>query len=186
MGKDEAVRLTDTIDFIRTATVPTAHNAARATVAGLLRARYDADRIRFNVSPAMSQGSNYTIFGRDQVKENRHYRRAIILIRMALQNCNHSIAPVEASHVSDDNLPAELGNYLNQITTALQDLATKLALLKSNPLSFLSNNTFNMIGSSTSAPMQYEFFHDPLANSIMRGRLGRTETRQQCRSTFFS
>jgi len=169
MSKDEGVRITDTINFIRTATVPPAHNAERATVADLLRDRYNDNRIDVTVSPAMSQGGNLAIFGRDQVKENRHYRRAIILIRMALQNAHHTVAPAAVSQITDANLPTELGSSLNQVTTTLQDLTTKLALLKSNPVTFLSNNTFNMIGDATSAPVQYEFFYDVLGNQYNLG-----------------
>src|ERR1039458_3863931 len=107
MSKDEGVRITDTINFIRTATVPAAHNAQRATVADLLR-DYDAHgHIADTVSPAMSQGSNYAILGRDEVKASRHYRRAIILIRMALENADRSVAPRDVSQISDANLPNE-------------------------------------------------------------------------------
>jgi hypothetical protein len=165
MSKDEGVRITDTINFIRTAAVPAAHNAKRATVADLLR-DYDADgHIADTVSPAMSQGSNYAILGRDEVKENRHYRRAIILIRMALQNADRSVAPRDVSQIGDANLPNELGNSLGQIHATLHDLTTKLALLKSNPISFLSNNTFNMVSAGATAPSgvaDYVFYYDTL------------------------
>jgi hypothetical protein len=91
---------------------------------------------------------------------------------MALQNVDRSVAPREVAQITDANLPAELGGYLKQVTTTLQDLTTKLALLESNPVTFLSNNTFNMIGAATSAPMPYEFFYDALKNQYNLGPKG--------------
>jgi hypothetical protein len=166
MSKDDDVRISDTITFIRTATVPPGRDAKRGIVADLLHDLDLQGRISDLVSPAMSQGSNYAIVGRDEAKANRHYRRAIILIRMALQNSDRSVAPRETNQITDANLAQELGNRLDQVCTTLDDLTTKLDLLKSNPVQFLKNNAFNMVSASgknvPSGVMDYVFYDDAL------------------------
>jgi hypothetical protein len=166
MSKDEGARISDTITFLRTATVPLAHDAKRGIVADLLRDLDLQGRISDTVSPAMSQGHNLAISGRDEAKANRHYRRAIILIRMALQNSDRSIAPREVNQIADANLPQELGIRLDQICTTLDDLTTKLALLKSEPVKFLKNNAFNMVSASgknaPSGVTDYVFYDDAI------------------------
>lgn len=164
MAKDDAVRIADTIAFIRNATVPGPHMGQRNTIADLLRDRDLAGTIPTTVSPAMSQGHNFAVLNRDEVKESRYYRRAIILIRMVLQNADRTIAPPDTAQIADAHLPATLGNYLGQVDTTLQDVTTKLALLKANPVSFLSNNNFNMVGDATGGVVSYMFVHDSLSN----------------------
>ncbi len=162
MSKTDAVRIADTIAFIRTAAVPPANTIMRDTVADMLRDRDQAGLIGTMVAPAMSQGSNYAVIGREAVQETRHYRRAIILIRMVLQNSDRSVAPRETAALLDANLPQVLGTYLAQVLTTQADLQTKLALLKANPSQFLSQNAFNMVGEATSGVMHFSFFFDPL------------------------
>lgn len=127
----------------------------------MLRDREAAGGIGTLVSPAMSQGSNLTVFGRGAVVETRQYRRAIILIRMVLRNSDHSVAPHETASIPDANLAAELGAQLDAVTTAIADLDTKLAQLQADPLTFLAGNAFNMVGAPTSGVMHYGFFVDP-------------------------
>lgn len=162
MSKDDAVRISDTIAFIRTAAVPPMHNAKRAIVADMLRDREAAGLIPNTASPAMSQGSNTAIRGRDTVVESRHYRRAIILIRMALENSDRSIAPPATANIPDANLPAALGLYLDSITTTITELTLKLAQLQANPIAFLAAHAFNMVGAPASGVMPYGFIFDPL------------------------
>jgi hypothetical protein len=164
MSKTDATRITDTIAFIRTAGVPIAHVAKRATVADMLRDRDAEHRIPTTISPAMSQGSNYTVVGRDHVQEQRHYRRAIILIRAALLGADRNFAAGEVNQLADAALPAALGNVLDEVTTRLTDLTLKLAQLKADPVAFLTNNSFNMVGAATSGPMDYDFYYDTLAH----------------------
>ncbi|WP_411281115.1 hypothetical protein [Gemmatimonas sp.] len=164
MSKDDAVRITDTIAFIRTATVPPMHNAKRALVADMLRDRDAAGLIPNTASAAMSQGSNSALRGRDAVLETRQYRRAIILIRMALENADRSVAPPATAIIPDANLSAALGLHLDAVTTTIADLTTKLAQLQAHPLQFLAANAFNMVGASTSGVMPYGFIFDPLEN----------------------
>jgi hypothetical protein len=162
MSKNDATRLTDTIAFIRGATVPPAHANKRAAVADLLADREATHRIPDTISPAMSQGSNYTIVGRDQVKEQRHYRRAIILVRAALLGTDRNFAAGEVNQIADASLPAALGTVLDEVTTQLADLNLKLNQLRNDPLAFLTNNSFNMVGEATSGPMDYDFYYDKL------------------------
>ena len=162
MSKTDAVRIADTIAFIRTAAVPVGNMGMRATVADILRDRDQDGLIGSTVAPAMSQGSNYTVFGREAAQELRHYRRAIILIRMVLQNSDRSVAPHYASNIADANLPQELGNELAQVHATQADLQAKLTLLKDHPLQFLQQNTFTMVGESTSGVMSYAFSYDPM------------------------
>ena len=164
VSKDDAVRITDTIAFIRTAAVPPMHNAKRAIVADILRDRNAAGLIPSTASPTMSQGSNYAVLGRDAVVETRQYRRAIILIRMALENADRSVAGPETANIPEANLPAALGLHLDALTTTLADLNVKLAQLQANPLAFLAANAFNMVGAAMSGVMPYGFFCDPLDN----------------------
>ncbi|MGQ0646421.1 MAG: hypothetical protein ACT4P7_02550 [Gemmatimonadaceae bacterium] len=164
MAKDDAIRITDTIAFIRGANVPVVHQPKRAVIADALRDRNVAGRIPTTISPAMSQGSNYAISGRDQVQEHRHYRRAMILIRAVLMGQDRNFAAGEVARIADANLPAALGGDLDQVTTTLQDLATKVALLKTNPIAFLTANSLQVTGVDTSAPMAYAFYFDTLSN----------------------
>jgi hypothetical protein len=161
MGKDDAARLTDTIAFIRTANVPLANVAERQTVADLLRDRDNAHRIPHTVSPAMSQGENRAVLGRDQVKENRHYRRAMILIRLALLGTHYTIAGNAVSQIPDANLADELGDDLHRVVTQLQDLNDKLTQLKNTPLAFLQATKIRVGGASASKLMDYGMYFDP-------------------------
>ncbi len=162
MSKSDATRITDTIAFIRGATVPAAHANKRVTVADLLADREAAHRIPSTISPAMSQGSNYAIVGRDPVQEVRHYRRAIILIRATLLGADRNFAAGEVNQLADASLPAALGNVLDEVTTRRADLTLKLAQLKTDPVAFLTNNSFNMVGAPTSGPMDFDFYYDSL------------------------
>lgn len=164
VSKDDAVRITDTIAFIRTAAVPPMHNAKRAIVADILRDRNAAGSLPSTASGAMSQGSNNVLLGRDAVQETRHYRRAIILIRMAFENCDRSVASPETANIPDANLPAALGLRLDAYVTTMADLALNLAQLRANPLAFLAANSFNMVGASISGVMPYGFIFDPMMN----------------------
>jgi hypothetical protein len=164
MAKDDAVRITDTIAFIRAATVPTIDNPKRATVADILRDRNNTHRIPDIISPAMSQGHNFAIIGRDQVKEYRHYRRALILIRATLLGAYPNDAALQVSQIADANLSTALGADLNLVTTRLQDLRAKLALLKANPLAFLSANNLQVTGTDASGVKNYSFCFDALSN----------------------
>lgn len=162
MSKDEAVRISDTIAFIRTAAVPPAHNNKRGIVADILAAR-DADgKIGTTVSPAMSQGSNSKVIGRGDAQQLRHYRRAIILIRMVLQNADRTIAPFETAAITDANLPAALGTVLDEVCTTLDDLTAKLIQLKANPVAFLTNNAINMVRATSDGVLPFGLSYDPL------------------------
>lgn len=160
--KDDAVRISDTIAFIRTATVPNAHLPKRKIVADMLRDREQANTIANNISPAMSQGSNYTIIGRESVQEVRHYRRAIILIRSVLLNIDRNDAARDAGLVPDANVAAELGNVLALVTTCIDDLTAKLALLKSQPLQFLLHYSLQVVTAPMSQTYDYGFYYDSL------------------------
>jgi hypothetical protein len=162
VSKDDAVRISDTIAFIRGATVPIAQAPKRATVADLLSDREATNRIPGTISPAMSQGHNLAISGRDQVKELRHYRRAIILIRAALLGVDRTFAAGQVNQLADASLPAALGNVLDEVTARLTDLTLKLAQLRADPVAFLTNNSFNMVGAPASGPMDYDFYYDTL------------------------
>lgn len=162
MSKNDATRLTDTIAFIRGAGVPAAHANKRAAVADLLADRDAAHRIPDTISPAMSQGSNLAIVGRDQVQAVRHYRRAIILVRAALLGADRNFAAGEVNQIADAGLPAALGNVLDEVTSRLTDLNLKLTQLRTDPVAFLTNNSFNMVGAATSGPMDYDFYYDTL------------------------
>ena len=164
MSKDDAVRITDTIAFIRAATVPTVHLAKRATVADLLRKRNDDNQIPAIISPAMSQGSNYAMMGRDQVQDYRHYRRAIILIRAVFLSVDRNDAARDVGLITDANLATTLGSDLDRVTTIVQDLTTKLALLKSNPVVFLQGHAIQVASVTSSGPMDYSFHFDPLSS----------------------
>ncbi len=162
MSKSDATRITDTIGFIRTAGVPIAHAAKRATVADLLRDRDAEHRIPSTISPAMSQGSNYTVVGRDEVQEQRHYRRAIILIRAALLGADRNFAAGEVNQLTDAALPAALGSVLDEVTTRQAELTLKLAQLKADPVGFLTHHGINIVGAPASGPMDYDFYFDSL------------------------
>jgi hypothetical protein len=162
MSKDDAVRISDTIAFIRTATVPIADLPKRKIVADMLHDREQANKIATNISPAMSQGSNYAIKGRDSVQEHRHYRRAIILIKSVLLNVDRNDSARDAGLLPDAGVAAELGNVLAQVTNCIDDLHAKLALLKVQPLQFLLHNNLQVVTAPLSQPYDYAFYFDSL------------------------
>ncbi|AHG93636.1 hypothetical protein J421_6101 (plasmid) [Gemmatirosa kalamazoonensis] len=163
MSKDDAVRLTDTIAFIRGAAVPPVHQAKRATVADILRDRDNAGQISSIISPAMSQGANWAVTGRDEAKDQRHYRRALILIRSVLLGVDRNTAALEAGQITDAAaLPAALGNTLADVTGLIDDCTAKLAELKAHPLTFLSRNKLQVAGMPTSSQCTYNFYFDRL------------------------
>jgi hypothetical protein len=149
MGKDDAARIADTIDFIRDATVPQQYMRHRYTVADMLRDRDIAGTISTLVSPALSQGRDFGVFHRDQRHADRQYRRSISLIRMLLQGGDPSIVPGETDQIFDDDLPSTLGTCLSQVTTTLLNNKRAIEQLKTDPLRFLTNNALNMSGMST-------------------------------------
>ena len=162
MTKDDAVRISDTIAFIRTATVPNAHLPKRQVVADMLHDREQRNSIQNNISPAMSQGSNNAIIGRADAQEHRQYRRAHILIRSVLLNVDRNEAAREAGQLNDANLATSLGNLLAEVTTYVDDLTTKLALLQAQPLQFLLHSKLQVVTAPLSKVYDYAFYLDRL------------------------
>jgi hypothetical protein len=161
MAKDPDVRIADTIAFIRNADVPSGREGDRAIVADMLRDRETAGTLPDTASPAMSQGHNFAVFDRAGAKEFRNYRRAIILIRMVLQDTHATEAPSQTDRIADANLRQALGDRLREVCATRQDLIDKLHVIKTRPLDFLTNHNLQIMGARGSGGMPYDFVHDP-------------------------
>ena len=186
MSKDAAVRLTDTIAFIRTASVPDEHLTKRGTVADVLEARRVSGDIPNTLSAQMSHGPNDAVLDRAEVQKLRHYRRAIMLIRCALLNRDHTVVRSEVDGLADNALRTTLGSALDDVTTLLADLRRKLALLKDQPLEFLRQYALLVEGKSTSGVSPYGFCYDALDDVYIFKQLGGIGTRTFIEETVYN
>ncbi len=125
--KDWQVRISETIRFIRASNLP--HCVGIATI---LEQKNNANTIPLALSVSMSQGTLWTIVGRSQEQEYRHYRRALILIRVALLGEDTVDVVLDVNGAADNTLRTALIHALERVLTApLNDL-------KNYPYSFLS------------------------------------------------
>ncbi len=144
-------RDTDTIRFIRTATVASG-NDLRIPVSELL----EEIGVTEATYQAMSMGTAGT-------QATRKYRRAMILIYCALYDMPGAQARLLVSRHLDASLPTALGNMLNDIqrVVAPRRLNLRLAQLQTAPATFLAANRIKTgrsnVTTSTATPYSFSW-----------------------------
>ena len=112
-----------------------------------------------SISRAMSQG--LYLFHNVTNKANRAKRRAIILLRCALNGTNVSNANSVVSSISDHLLDTAINNELALAKSKLeQNLKTQWAQLQNNTANFLKNHTIIVHGTKSSGVTNYYFFYN--------------------------
>ncbi len=113
-------------------------------------------------SQAMSQGHFLAVRNRDALSLERKYRRAIILIRAVILQDVPAVAQNQTANIPAANLAANLGALLgNAYAHEERLLAAQYLALRTNPVSFLTNNKINMVATpGVSGRLGYAFFYD--------------------------
>jgi hypothetical protein len=161
LTKEWNARITETINFIRTAQVP-AHPNMRVPIAELLDAKYRQNQIPQALSQQMSFGAFYALQNRDIIRNFRKYRRALILIRVAILGDNAAFTVNQVAAIQDQNLALRLDNALNAAYQHEQQwLQAEYLSLRTNPAHFLAAKKLQIIGTNASGIVNYTFFYNP-------------------------
>jgi hypothetical protein len=158
--KDWNARITETIAFIRAQN--TTHHNRRNAIANLLHQLHTENQIAQITSQSMSQGGFPVTLHRDLVKDYRKFRRALILIRVAVLGEAILVATNQVGAIPDASLSTSLDTLLSQAYQAKQqELQAAYQSLKTTPSVFLSANKINIVATTSSGAKRYKFYFSP-------------------------
>src|SRR5262245_53837810 len=180
MSKDATLRINDTLQFIQNTTVVTAPErpAARQLAQDFITARYPpahaGQQAYTNFSNQMSLGFHLS----SDPNDRRKMCRAIFLLWHAMNHKDYNFTvPVQnASQINQGTAPRLLENVMRKArvmqeapgsTAGLSHVLTNV--IPNNPLAFLQDNKFIVLGSKDRSATQgernvlpAEFFYNPL------------------------